>query len=268
MRLPTSVEPVKAILSTPGARRSRGRRRVLAATMLTTPAGSSTSCRISASASAVSGVVSAGLRTQVLPQASAGRELPRRHQEREVPGDDLAADADRRRARAAREMRCRVAQLVAPARVVEEVLGDERQVHVAALADGLAAVHRLEHGEFSGPILDPPRDAEEVLGPFGGLGPLPAPKGRPGRRDRPVHIGRRALGDLGERLLGRGIHGREAPPPLRGDEAAVDEVVVGRANGRPDRLRSGGVGPVDGRRRSHDRSLPASDRATAPKRAS
>ena len=39
---------------------------------LTTPGGSSASSQISASSSAVSGVVSAGLSTAVLPQASAG----------------------------------------------------------------------------------------------------------------------------------------------------------------------------------------------------
>ena len=41
-------------------------------TMLTTPAGSPTSTQISAKASAVSGVNSAGLRTTVFPAASAG----------------------------------------------------------------------------------------------------------------------------------------------------------------------------------------------------
>ena len=41
-------------------------------TMFTTPGGRSISCRISARRSAVSGVVSAGLSTQVFPHASAG----------------------------------------------------------------------------------------------------------------------------------------------------------------------------------------------------
>ena len=41
-------------------------------TMLTTPGGRSACRQISANSSAVSGVVSAGLRTTVLPQASAG----------------------------------------------------------------------------------------------------------------------------------------------------------------------------------------------------
>ncbi len=70
---PTSVEPVNAILSTPGCSTSRcptvepG-----PTTTLTTPSGSPASAASSAKRSAVSGVSSAGLRTTVLPAASAG----------------------------------------------------------------------------------------------------------------------------------------------------------------------------------------------------
>ena len=49
----------------------------------------------SASRSVVTGVVSLGLRTTVLPAAIAGRELPDRHHHRVVPRRDLADDADR-----------------------------------------------------------------------------------------------------------------------------------------------------------------------------
>ena len=73
MPLPTSVEPVNAILSTPSCSTSRlPDRTARRSTMLTTPGGRSASAMISASTSAVSGVVSAGLSTTVLPQASAG----------------------------------------------------------------------------------------------------------------------------------------------------------------------------------------------------
>ena len=49
----------------------------------------------SPSRSAESGVSSAGLRTTVLPQASAGPSFQRRDVEREVPGDDQPDDAER-----------------------------------------------------------------------------------------------------------------------------------------------------------------------------
>ena len=72
MSLPTSVEPVKAILSIPSWRTSAAPVEPSPGMMFTTPAGSSASWMISASSSAVSGVVSAGLSTAVLPHASAG----------------------------------------------------------------------------------------------------------------------------------------------------------------------------------------------------
>jgi hypothetical protein len=66
-----AVEPVKAILST-GARTSAEPAVPSPGTTLSTPSGSSASWAISANRSAVSGVVSAGLRTEVFPHASAG----------------------------------------------------------------------------------------------------------------------------------------------------------------------------------------------------
>jgi hypothetical protein len=70
--LPTSVEPVKAILSTSGCWTSSAPALPSPVTMLTTPAGSSAWRSTSAKRSAVRGVDSAGLSTTVLPAASAG----------------------------------------------------------------------------------------------------------------------------------------------------------------------------------------------------
>ena len=70
---PTSVEPVKAILATSGWSTSRWpHSRPGPATTSRTPSGSPASSASSAKRSAVSGVSSAGLRTTVLPAASAG----------------------------------------------------------------------------------------------------------------------------------------------------------------------------------------------------
>ena len=68
---PTLVEPVKATLST-SARTSAAPVTPSPVTMFTTPAGSSASWQMSASSRAVSGVVSAGFSTAVLPHAIAG----------------------------------------------------------------------------------------------------------------------------------------------------------------------------------------------------
>ena len=70
--LPTSVEPVNATLSTSPCSTTARPVSPAPVTMLTTPGGRSAWRQTSANSSAVSGVVSAGLRTTVLPVASAG----------------------------------------------------------------------------------------------------------------------------------------------------------------------------------------------------
>ena len=72
MALPTSVEPVKATLSMPSCPTSAAPVEPSPVMMLTTPFGSPAWRQMSAKNSALSGVVSAGLRTTVLPAASAG----------------------------------------------------------------------------------------------------------------------------------------------------------------------------------------------------
>ena len=72
MSLPTAVEPVKATLSMSGSRTSAAPAAPSPGMIWTTPGGSSASWRISASSSAVTGVVSAGFSTAVFPHASAG----------------------------------------------------------------------------------------------------------------------------------------------------------------------------------------------------
>ncbi len=70
--MPTSVDPVKATLSTPGCATTAAPVSPAPVSTFTTPGGSSACWHTSASSSAVSGVVSAGLSTQVFPAASAG----------------------------------------------------------------------------------------------------------------------------------------------------------------------------------------------------
>ena len=149
-------------------------------------------------------------------------DLPRQHQQREVPRDDLAGDAERGRAVAG------VLELVGPAGVVEEVRGDDRDVDVARLLDRLAVVDRLQDGELAAALLDDPGDAVEVLGALGARHPRPdAGVGAAGGLHGRVDVGVAGLGDLGEHLLGGGVDRLER---LAGavDELAVDEQAVGR----------------------------------------
>ena len=70
--LPTSVEPVKATLSTSGWAASAAPGTPSPVTMLSTPGGKPASMTSSPSRSALSGVCSAGFSTMVQPAASAG----------------------------------------------------------------------------------------------------------------------------------------------------------------------------------------------------
>ena len=78
-----------------------------------------------------------GLEDTGVPRRQGRGELPRRHHQGEVPGDDLAGDAER----GGTGPESGVLELVGPARVVEEMGGGERHVDVARLADRLAVVH-------------------------------------------------------------------------------------------------------------------------------
>ena len=149
MILPTSVEPVKATLST-GDSTSAAPVSPAPVTMFTTPGGSSASWITSASSSAVSGVVSAGLSTAVFPVASAGASFQAAISSGKFHGMIWPATPSGRR-RPARE---RVLELVGPARVVEEVRRGERHVDVARLLDRLAAVHRLQDRELPRAFLE------------------------------------------------------------------------------------------------------------------
>ena len=84
----------------------------------------------------MSGVVSAGLRTTVLPVASAGASFHAAISSGKFHGMTCPATPSGR-GDAVREG---VLELVGPARVVEEVRRGQRQVDVARLLDRLAAV--------------------------------------------------------------------------------------------------------------------------------
>ena len=171
-------------------------------------------------------------------------DLPGEHQQREVPRDDLAGDAERARP-AVREG---VLELVGPARVVEEVRRREREVDVARLLDRLAAVERLRDGELARALLDQARDPEEVLGALGRTQRRPAVlEGAARSLDGEVDVARAGEGDLGEVLLGRRRDRRKPLPRARRDLLAADEEAVALLE-RDDVARLGGrcVLPLEG----------------------
>ena len=118
---------------------------------------------ISASISAVSDVVSAGLRTTVLPAASAGAIFHAAISSGKFQGMICPATPTGATLRFGK----RVFELVRPAGVIEEVRGRERDIDVARFFDRLAAVHRFDDGERARFFLNQAGDAEDVLGALG-----------------------------------------------------------------------------------------------------
>ncbi len=120
--------------------------------------------------------------------------LPGEHQQREVPGDDLADDADRLAQRVGEEAAAdgdgAALDLVGPAGVVAERVDDA--LHVAArVADGLAAVERLERGQLLGVLLDEVGELEHQPAALGGVHRRPGAglQGRAGGLDGLVDVG-------------------------------------------------------------------------------
>ncbi len=163
-----------------------------------------------------------GLQHDGVARGEGRGQLPRRHQERKVPGDDLATDAQRVGTARTRQG---VLQLVGPSGVVEEVGRHERDVHIARLADRLAPIHRLQNRKLAGLLLDHPPDPVDVLRPLfsGQVAPVRLVR-RPGGPDGLVNDGFVSEPHLCDRLLRGRIDRREVL--VRVPERAVDERAV------------------------------------------
>ncbi len=119
------------------------------------------------------------------------RNLPGQHQQRKIPGNDLANDAARRVSGKF------LMQQLRPAGVVIEVADDQRNIDVAALANRLAVVHGLEHGEAAGVLLHGPRQRVEIASSRVRSERLPFWQSGARGSDCGVNVCRRSLGNCG-----------------------------------------------------------------------
>ena len=159
--LPTSVEPVKATLSTSGCSASAAPAvSPKPVTMLTTPSGKPGFLDQFAEAQRRERRLLGRLQHDGAAGRQRRRQLPGRHHQREVPGDDLADDADRLAQRVgvpvagARDRDGLAVQARRPARHVAEHVDRALHVAVAGIGDRLAVVERLEFGELVGMLLE------------------------------------------------------------------------------------------------------------------
>ena len=175
-----------------------------------------------------------------VPGGQGGRHLPRQHEQREIPGDDLAHDTDRLVVRKLGR------DQLGPASVVVEVPCGERDVQVTRLADRLAVVQGLHHREMAGPLLDLPGDAVEMPGPCMATDFPPAGQGVRGRRDRLIHVVAGAVAEARqEPVVGRTsglVQGTAAVGPAPADVVAESALAVPQPlGGEPVALGGGSV---------------------------
>ncbi len=132
-------------------------------------------------------------------------QLPGRDDQRVVPGHDRGNDADRFAGNERQGLGAGWADL--PEDLVDQLgvplerRSAARHVDRQRVADRLADVERLEQRELLAIATDQLRESEEdalaVLRRL--VGPAAIIECGPGRRDRPVDVGRVALGDVGDR---------------------------------------------------------------------
>ena len=125
---------------------------------------------------------------------------------------------------------------------MKEVLHDQRQIFVARFFDWLAAVHRLEDGEFAGALLNAARNAEKNLRAFRRLRLRPLRKRLVRRSDRARDVFPARIRDLCDRFFSRWIDRLEVLSGLRLDERASDEEPVRGFERGSHAFRRGGVG--------------------------
>ena len=149
-----------------------------------------------------------------------GRNFPGQHQKREVPRDDLAADAMRRGTGKL------VLHDLGPAGMVVEVARHQRHVGVAALADRLAVVETFQNGEKARVLLHVARDGVEIPGPLVARQRRPARLPRASGLNGDVDVLIAALRDRGQQLARGG--GADLEGLARRSEGAVDEMAEAR----------------------------------------
>ncbi len=172
-----------------------------------------------------------GLDDHGAPRADGRSQLPGGHEQRVVPGDDLAGHPER----LAQGQRHRVVghgyhlavELGGEAAVVLEAGGHVGEV-VLRLHDGLAGVAGLDLGQPRQLVAHLLGEAEEDAAPLLGGGIAPAAVERhPRRLHGPVHVGGAGLGHLRDHRSGRGVEHLEGLPRAALRPLAADEHLVG-----------------------------------------
>ena len=131
------------------------------------------------------------------------RNLPGKHQQREVPRHDLADDA---KGYLVGEL---AIHQLRPSGVMVEMTRHQRHIDIAAFADRLAVIQCFENRQMPGMLLHQPGQGIQVTGASMTAKGHPLFLRRPGRLDRRIHIGGTTLGNIGKDLASGRIAGLE-----------------------------------------------------------
>ena len=164
------------------------------------------------------GRVFGGLHDDGISRCQRRCHLPRHHQQREIPRDDLPDHAMRV---VAGEL---ALQQLRPPRMVVEMPRDERNVDVACFAYGFSVVERFKHCEMSGMLLNAAGDRVQPARTHVAVERLPCGQRRARRRHGSLHIGTTPLGDISQSNSGRGIADAEVLAVDRWHERPADVV--------------------------------------------
>ena len=107
----------------------------------------------------------------------------------------------------------RVAQLVAPPRVIKKMFRRFRNIRVTTFLNGLAVIQRLQNGKFPRAFLQLARHTKQQLAALAGLHARPTTQRLARRLVRAVHIALASLRHAGQVFLSCGIdhiHGAPA----------------------------------------------------------
>ena len=168
-----------------------------------------------------------------------GTEFPDGHEQREIPGDDLANYADGFTQRVGvihgagrvrdREGNGGTFEFGGPSGHIAEEVDSERNVGGAGNGEGLAVVEGFEGGEFFGVLFEKIGKFPDELAALGGghAGPWSAVEGAAGGADGGIDVGAIAFGNLREDFSGGGIVGGEGLAGSGVDPLAVDEHFAG-----------------------------------------
>ena len=186
---PTSVEPVNAILSTSGCLTS-------ASPVDAVSRNDVDHSRGQPSFLTEFGEHERGQRSELrwlqhdrVAGGQSRRNLPRQHQQRKIPRDDLPHNSARL------VLRKFLIEQLRPTGVIVEMPRHQRNINVATLADGLAVVHRLQHGEQPRMLLHQPRQRIKIARASMRSQRAPFRSSSARRTNRRVHISSAALRD-------------------------------------------------------------------------